>query len=200
MSPLFTRNQWIRSPKLPCFETALQIPDKKYSVLKMTEFVWTWPYVYHFFSIGTSLRRLNLTGIFPLNITEKNLKVSHQYYLLPKWPKTVKCAEDSSIKTTNFNTVQSVTFLFFIHDKHVLFTWRYQRIIPCALEVKLPTALCFICMLLTFNADFFSGKESPACCLLVTEDWLYNWTSINELLQLYIKKVQTKTWKTKLCL
>ena len=46
------QNQWIRSPKVHCFETAFQSgsrpgphfnPDKKYAVSEMSGFVWTWP-------------------------------------------------------------------------------------------------------------------------------------------------------------
>lgn len=153
-----------------------------------------------FFSIGTCLRDLNLTGIFPLKITENNKKLVINIIYHPSGLKQLsvmfhKCccfAEDLSMKTTNCSTVQLVTFLFFIHDKLVLFTWRYQQISPCTLEIKSPTAFCFIYMLLSFKGHFFSGYESLACWQmdywLATEDWLYSGTLINELLQLYLKK------------
>ena len=82
-----------------------------------------------FFSIRTSLRGLNLTGIFPLKMTEKNEKLFINIIYCPSGLKQLsvilqKCCcfvEDSSMKTTNCRTIQSVTFLFFTHDKLVLF-------------------------------------------------------------------------------
>ena len=127
---------------------------------------------------------------------------------MPKWPKTVKCNSSKVlllcrgfIHEDNKLQNDSVSYIFIFYSWQTCFVrMKIATDKSMCIRSKITDSFMFHLHATKFQRWFFSGNESPACCLLVTEDWLYNWTSIYELLQLYIKKEQTKTWKTKLCL